>query len=127
MIRTIISWLMGGGLAALGEQFRQTYELKLRAETDEQRLAAEVELQRIEAIMHATSAASADRWSATSIGRYLIVLPFGLWWTAIFIDSIFDLEHDVLALPSSIQDLAFWLVPVIVAGDVGRYFIAKRG
>jgi len=126
MIRMLLSWLTGGGVAGLADQFRKTYELKLAADNNEQRMAADIELRRIEAIMHTASLANADLFSATSLGRYLIVLPFGMWWTATFIDSTFSMPWNTLALPPAIQELAWWLVPVIVAGDVGRSFIARR-
>lgn len=122
----ITSWLFGGGISALADQFRRAYELKLMAETSEQKLAAEIDIQRIEAAMAMAEAANADRWSATSIGRYLIVVPFGLWWTAIFIDSIFIFEWDVLAIPPAIMEMSVWLIPAIVVGDVGRSIFRRK-
>lgn len=126
IIGAIVSWFVGGGASGMLGQLRQAYEMKLNAENSEQRMAADLDIARIEASARIAELANADRWSATSIGRYLIVVPFGVWWTAIFIDSTFTMEWDVLALPMNIMAMAEWLVPVIVAGDVGKYIFRPR-
>jgi len=119
--------LFGGGVIGdLADQLRRAYETKINAETAEQKLAADIDMRRIEAAISAMDAANADRWSATSLGRYLIVLPFGAWWTAIFLDSIFSFEWDVLALPPAIMELSVWLIPAIIVGDLGRSFFRRR-
>lgn len=119
-------WLIGGGVEKIADRLGDAYEAKLRAETDSQKLAAELDMQRLENALEMAQAANADRWSATSLGRYLIVLPFGAWWTAIFYDSIFDRPWSVLALPPAIMELAVWLIPAIIVGDIGRSFLRGR-
>jgi len=126
VIATILSWFVGGGFNKLADRLGDAYETKLRAETSEQKLAADIDMRRIEAAISAMEAANADRWSATSLGRYLIVVPFGAWWTAIFLDSIFAFEWDVLAVPPIIMEAAMWLVPAIVVGDIGKSFFRRR-
>lgn len=124
----VLSWLTGGGLAGLADQFRKTYELKLQADNDEQRLALDMDLARIEAAMHMATVANQDRWSATSIGRYLIVIPFGVWYTLVIADSIFSFDWVILALPQNIMDLSVWLFPAIIIGDLGKtVFRPRRG
>lgn len=115
-------WLLGGGVNKIADRLGDAYEAKIRAQTNAQKLAADLDIQRLENALRMTEAANADRFSATSLGRYLIVLPFGAWWTAIFIDSIFNASWDVLALPPAIMELAVWLIPAIIVGDVGRSF-----
>lgn len=126
MFGMLLSWLTGGGISALGEQLRKAYEVKLRAETDEQKLAAEIDMARIDAAIRSMEAANADRWSATSIGRYLIAIPFGVWYSLIIADSIFAFEWDVLALPPAIMELSVWLFPAIIVGDLGKAFFRRR-
>lgn len=125
MIGAVVSWLVGGGFNSIAGQLQKAYQAKLDATNHEQRLRADIDIQRLENAVAMAQAASADRWSATNIGRYTIVLPFGMWWTAIFIDSTFDMTWDVLALPPAIMELSIWLIPAIVVGDVGRSFIAR--
>lgn len=126
MIRAAVSWLLGGGVNLLLAEWRELRRQELEAENDAQRLHLQREQTRVQAAIEMARLANDDRWSATSIGRYLIVVPFGIWWTAIFIDSIFAFEWDVLALPPDIMDLSVWLVPAIVVADAGRIVFKRR-
>lgn len=126
MWAAIVSWFVGGGFNSIARQLQQAYQAKLDAQTKDQVLRAELDIQRLENFARMAEAANADRWSATSLGRYLIVLPFGAWWTGIFLDSIFNFEWDVLALPPTIMELSVWLIPAIIVGDVGRSFFRRR-
>ncbi|WP_259667962.1 hypothetical protein [Rhizobium lentis] len=77
--------LLGGVIEKFTGPLLAAYQAKLSAETDHQRLAAEEAIKGIEAARDIAVAEAADRWSATSVGRWLIVVPFGLWWAAIYI------------------------------------------
>jgi hypothetical protein len=124
----ILSKLLGlfTGSTGLGESLRKAYEAKLTAETDVEKISAERDLQRIEAAIEMSRIAANDRWGATSLGRYLIVLPYGVWWTAVFVDSIFNMPWDILALPPQIDGMAKILIPAILIAEVGRTIIPKR-
>lgn len=121
MIGLILSALGGG----LGRQLRQAYQAKLDAQNDGDRIRLEGEISRIEAAIESQRAANADRWSATSMGRYLIVLPWGIWWTAIYLDSIFAFSWNVLAVPPAIHEMAKILIPAIVIADAGALSIRR--
>ncbi|HKL87613.1 MAG TPA: hypothetical protein VJ884_01320 [Salinibacter sp.] len=119
--------LFGGGvLNDLADQMRRAYEAKINATTADQKLAADLDMQRIEAAMRMAEVANDDRWSATSIGRYLIAIPFGTWYALIIADSIFAFEWDVLALPPAVMELSLWLFPAIIVGDLGKSFFKRR-
>lgn len=124
----IISKLLGlfTGATGLGESLRKAYEAKLNAQNDAERISADRDLQRIEAAIEMAKVAASDRWGATSIGRYLIVLPYGVWWTAVFIDSVFNMPWVILALPPQIDGMAKILIPAILIAEVGRTAIPKR-
>lgn len=124
----IISKLLGlfTGATGLGESLRKAYEAKLNAQNDAERISADRDLQRIEAAIEMAKVATSDRWGATSIGRYLIVLPYGVWWTAVFIDSVFNMPWVILALPPQIDGMAKILIPAILIAEVGRTAIPKR-
>jgi hypothetical protein len=68
-------------------------------------------------------------WSATSIGRWLIVVPFGCWWAAIYLVQIvnpwFGWSLVVVDVPERIHDMALILVPAIVLADAGA-LIGRR-
>lgn len=122
----ILRWTAGGGANALVGQWSDLQKAKLDAGNDAARLELEREQGRVEAMLRTADQAVSDRWSATSLGRYLIVLPYGIWWASIFLVSTFNIEGwTVLAVPHNIEQQANWMVPVIVIGDIGQT-VAKR-
>lgn len=116
----ILGWVAGGGLNGLANRLGDAYEARLQAKTKEQVLEAEHNMRRLENAMHAAQIANEDRWSATSIGRYLIVVPYGIWWGLTWLDSAFAFSWDTLEPPLYLLATAEWLVPAIVVGDVGK-------
>lgn len=120
-----MNWLLsliGGGII---EKFTgpllDAYRAKLNAANDADRIAAEQAIKEIQAARDIAVAEVADRWSATRIGRWLIVVPFGLWWSAIYIVQIinpwFGLNLVVIDVPPRIHEMALILIPAIVLGD----------
>ena len=125
MLAAIGRWIAGGGASGLVGQWTDLQAKKLEAANDHERIELEREQHRLEAMIATGQQAVADRWSATSIGRYLIVVPYGIWWTAIFFVSTFNLDLVVEAIPPAIQSQADWLIPAIIVGDLGQS-VAKR-
>ena len=121
MIRLLMR-LLGGGLP---DQLRRAYEAKLNAATSEAKLTAERDVERISAAIEMARISAADQWGATSLGRYLIVLPYGVWWAAVHLDSIIDAPWAVLALPPQIDGMAQVLIPAIIIAD-GAALAARR-
>lgn len=123
MLTTILSWLGGGTLTKITGALTDAYKAKLAAANDEQRIAAEQVVAKLEAARDIALAEAGDRWSATRIGRLLIVLPFGLWWSAIYLVQIinpwFGLSLVVIDVPPRIHDMALILIPAILLGDAG--------
>ncbi|AET42341.1 hypothetical protein SDSG_00076 [Ruegeria phage DSS3-P1] len=57
------------------------------------------------------------------LGQYLIVIPFGLWWAAVFLVSIgkpllVEGRLTVDDVPPHIFDMAWWLIPLVVGGTI---------
>jgi hypothetical protein len=121
--------LLGGIIEKFTGPLLAAYQAKLSAETDQQKLAAEEAIKGIEAARDIAVAEAADGWSATRIGRLLIVVPFGLWWAAIYLVQIlnpwFGLHLVVVDVPPRINDMALVLIPAIVIGDAGA-LLARR-
>lgn len=119
--------VFGGGLP---EQLRRAYEAKLQAANDSDRIAAERDFERISAAIEMARIAAQDRLGATSIGRYLIVIPYGLWWAAIFLVQIlnpwFGMNLVVIDVPPMIHDMAKVLIPAILIADVGQTVARRR-
>jgi hypothetical protein len=121
--------LLGGIIEKFTGPLLAAYQAKLSAETDQQKLAAAEVIKGIEAARDIAVAEAADRWSATRLGRLLIVIPFGLWWAAIYMVQIlnpwFGLDLVVIDVPPRINDMALVLIPAIVIGDAGA-LLARR-
>ena len=77
MIGAILSWLGSGGIAAIGGELRAAYEAKLKAQTDQEKLAAEETIARLEA-QQSILIAEQGRW-LTAWVRPMIALPFVIY------------------------------------------------
>jgi len=115
MLQALIGFL-GGPIA---RELRAAYADRLRAQTTQAKLDADERIAVLQNARQIAAIEAADRWSATRLGRLLIVVPFGVWWAAIFIDSTFSMPWDVLALPPEIDAMARVLIPAIVIADAG--------
>ncbi|MBB3656482.1 hypothetical protein FHX15_001710 [Rhizobium sp. BK650] len=115
--------LLGGIIEKFTGPLLAAYQARLEAETDQQKLAAAEVIKGIETARDIAVAEAADRWSATRLGRLLIVVPFGFWWAAIYLVQIlnpwFGLSLVVIDVPPRIHDMALVLIPAIVIGDAG--------
>ncbi len=113
--------LTGGVVERFTAPLLDAYKAKLNAQNDQDRIAAEQDIARLESLRSIALAEASDRWSATRLGRWLIVVPFGLWWAAIYLVQIvnpwFGLNLVVIDVPPRIHDMALILVPAIVLGD----------
>jgi len=131
MLTTILSWLSGGVIKQFTGPLVDAYQARLKAKNDTQRLEADLTIKRLEAARDIALAEAHDRWSAVRLGRLLIVIPFGLWWTAIYTVQIvnpwFGWALVVVDVPQHINDMATILIPAIVIGDAGALIGRKIG
>lgn len=131
MLKAILDWLGGGVIRQFTGPLLEAYQAKLRAQNDAERLDAETTIQRIEAARDIAVVEAGRAWSATSVGRWLIVVPFGLWWSAIYLVQIinpwFGLDLVVIDVPPRIHDMALVLVPAIVIADAGAFAARSIG
>lgn len=131
MLSAILSWLGGGVIKQFTGPLLAAYQAKLNAQNDAEKLDAELTINRIEAARDIAVAEAGRAWSATSVGRWLIVVPFGLWWSAIYLVQIinpwFGLELVVIDVPARIHDMALVLVPAIVIADAGAFAARSIG
>ena len=83
MFGTILSWLTGGGIAAIGKQLNDAYAAKLRGTTDHEKLEADrriAELQAQQAVLLAEQKHWATRWI-----RPAFALPFIVYNAKVYI------------------------------------------
>lgn len=135
MLGTILKWLGGGVVKQFTDPLLAAYQLKLTAQNSTDKLEAERSIAGLEAARDIALAEASDRWSATRLGRWLIVVPFGVWWAAgcliqvlnpWLLQPAFGVTAVVVALPPSILEMAQILVPAIVLGDAAALFSRKR-
>lgn len=131
MLRIILDWLGGGVVKQFTGPLLAAYQAKLNATNSEQKLDAELTITRIEAARDIAVTEAGRAWSATSVGRWLIVVPFGLWWSAIYLVQIvnpwFGLALVVIDVPARIHDMALVLVPAIVIADASVFAVRRLG
>lgn len=123
MLSTILNWLGRGVIQQFTDPLLAAYQAKLNAQNDTERLAAEQVIHRIEAARDIAVMEAGRAWSATSVGRWLIVVPFGIWWSAIYLVQVINpwlgLDLVVIDVPPRIHDMAVILIPAIVIADAG--------
>ena len=115
MITTIIGWLTGGGIKAIGEQLNRAWEAKLNADTNEKKIEAEkriAELQAQQAVLIAEQGSWMTRWI-----RPAFALPFIIYDFKIVVwDKVLGLGTTDGLTPE------FWQLQMIV---FGAYFITR--
>jgi hypothetical protein len=125
----ILRWITSGVVGAFTGPLERAWQAKLAADTDQKRLDAEHAIKAIEGQRDLALAEMSDRWSATRLGRWLIVVPFGLWWAAIYLVQVVNpwlgTTLVVIDVPRHIHDMALVLVPAVIIGDAGA-LIGRR-
>lgn len=93
------------------------------AKTEERKAEIEREIVQLKAIHDLQKPQATRWWSPMQVGQYLIVIPFGLWWTSVCLISIgkpilVDGRWSVDDLPPHIFEMAWWLIPGVILGTV---------
>lgn len=131
MLRTILDWFGGGIVKQFTDPLVAAYQAKLNAQNDTERLAAEQVIARIEAARDIAVAEAGRAWSATSVGRWLIVVPWGLYWAygclIQIINPLLGWNLVLVALPPGWDDTAMVLIPAIVIADAGAFAVRRFG
>jgi hypothetical protein len=130
-----VSWLFGlltsGVVSQFTEPLLEAHRQRLEAANDAERLAAEREIARLEVARDIAVAEQADRWSATRLGRLLIVIPFGIWWASVFVVSIvnplFGWSLTIDDIPARFWEISVILIPAIILGDAGALAVRRFG
>jgi len=117
MLQAILGFLSG----PIVRELRGAYRDRLQATTTQAKLDADERIAVLRAAQEIARIEAQDRWSATRLGRWLVVVPWGLHWAAIYLVSIINpnlgTEWVVQAVPAHINDMAMVLVPAIIIAD----------
>ena len=115
MLSTLLKWLTGGGISAIGEQLRAAYEARLKAETDEARLEADMTIRQLEA-RQAVLIAEQGNW-LTRLIRPAFAAPFIIYnFKVIVWDKVLKLGTTDPLTPD------FWKLQMVV---FGAYFVTR--
>lgn len=129
MLQTILNWLGGSVVKQFTDPLLAAYQAKLSAQNDTERLAAEQMIVRIEAARDIAVMEAGRAWSATSVGRWLIVVPWGIVWAygclIQIANPLFGWHLVLIALPPGWDDMAKVLVPAIVIADAGAFAVRR--
>jgi len=113
----------------ISREIRGALRDRQNAANEAERIAADQRIAALEAAQEIASIEAADRWSATRLGRWLIVVPWGLHWAAVYAVSIinpnFGTEWVVLAVPDNFNNMAMVLIPAIVIADAGALTVRR--
>lgn len=119
MLQAILGFL-GGPIV---RELRGAYRDRLQAQSEAEKLAADERIAVLRGAQEIAKIEAADRWSATRLGRWLVVVPWGLHWASIYMVSIinpnFGTEWVIHQVPTHINDMAKILVPAIILADAG--------
>ncbi|QDP65850.1 MAG: hypothetical protein Unbinned7865contig1001_49 [Prokaryotic dsDNA virus sp.] len=125
MLQALLGFL-GGPIA---KQLSKAYQARLEAQTTEAVIEADKTIASLQAAQEIAAIQAKDRWSATSLGRWLIVVPWGIWWAGIYAVSIVNpllgLSLTIHDVPSHINEMAMILVPAITIADAGALSLRR--
>lgn len=131
MLSALLAWLGGGVIKQFTDPLVRAYEAKLAATNDTDRIAAERDIAAISAARDIAVVEAGRAWSATSVGRWLIVVPYGIYWASIIlvgslINPWFGTSFTILRMPLQLEEMAVILIPAIVLADAGALAIRGR-
>lgn len=115
MFATLLSWLAGGGISAIGKQLNRAYELKVNATNDAERIEAELQIAQLsarQAVLIAEQGSWLTRWI-----RPAFALPFVIYNAKIVIwDKVLGWGTTDPLSPE------FWQLQMIV---FGAFFLTR--
>jgi hypothetical protein len=115
MLATILSFLTSGGLKAITQSLTEAYELRLRAQTDKEKLEADMVIRQLEA-RQAVLLAEQGRWYTAWI-RPMLALPVViLVWKLLVYDTALGLG--VTPDPGVFVTGIVWTI-------IGAYFLTR--
>lgn len=114
MLAALASWFLGGGLASIENKLVEAYQAKLTAQNDQDRIAADVTIQTLQA-RRDVMVGEAGKWSINALVRAAFAVPVALYYAKIF------LIDKVLAMGSTdpLSDDLTWTARTVI----GFYFL----
>lgn len=115
MLGTFLSWLTGGGIAAVGKELNAAYRARLNAQNETERLEADQNIRQLE-VRQAVLIAEQGSWTTRWI-RPALMAPFIIYiWKVLVWDMVLG-----WGVTPPLGEQMNW---VMVAG-VGAYFLTR--
>ena len=115
ILKGVLSWFIGGSL----EKILDVIDKKMDNEVTKEQIKAEVTKTWINA--QANLLVGRTWWF-----QLFFVVPLGIWWFAVIIDSIFMFQNwDVAALPGPLDDWAAYIISALFIVDGGKALIGR--
>lgn len=110
----LISVFTGGSL----DKILDTIDKKMDATTQREEIKADVTKKWVDA--QANLLVGRTWWF-----QLFFVIPLGVWWSAVILDSIVGWEHNIAALPSPLDQWAAWIISALFIVDGGKALIGR--
>ena len=113
MFGIVLKWLTGGGIAAIGKEINDWQKIKLEAKNDEQRIEAEVAIERLRE--QRAVQMEGGHW-APRLVRAILIAPVAFYWGKI-------LTYDKLGYGTTdnLTDTQWYIVGTMI----GFYFLSE--
>ena len=111
MIASLVTWLVKLGFGGIVDKTIDLMKYRAQLETDKEKLRTEVAIEQMKAAVEETRIMAAFNEKKLSFPWFwlmasMFVVPLGLWWNAILLDSIFHFGWKIADLPT--QNLQNW-------------------
>jgi len=113
MIKLLLKWFTGGGIAAIGEQINDWQKVKLEAANDKDRIEAELAIERLREQRQVQM--EGGHW-APRLVRAILISPVAFYWGKI-------LTYDKLGYGTTdnLTDTQWYIVGIMI----GFYFLSE--
>lgn len=119
-----ISWLGKGALRLFTggslDSILDVINNKMDSDVEKERLKSEVTKEWIRA--QASLLVGRTWWF-----QLFFVIPLGMWWSAVILDSIFGWEHNIAALPPPLDTWAGWIISALFIVDGSKALMGRFG
>ena len=106
MLAKILSWLVGGGIAAIAKPLSEAYQARLNAQNDSQKIAAQLTIDSLEKQMNAlieNRRMTSGFWEMRLIS-FIIAACATAHYAAVTVDTIGQFSWNVAAYPAPFNE-----------------------
>lgn len=115
IFKSVLGWATGGTL----DRLLDTVDTRIKEGTEREKVKADITKTYVEA--QASLLVGRTWWF-----QLFFVIPLGIWWTAVIIDSIFMFQNwDVAALPEPLDIWAGWIISALFVVDGTKALIGR--